>query len=145
MQEDQDQVVGAGEMNGFTIRCKGDNNEDEDVVVSDADAQVMANNCEYFQNVFAHGTREAEERVILKPDWASSTVKQLVQILTTWKTFAYSRELESFYLLEEAAQQILLNILFRAPTTCMLLESYTDLFVTQYNGAIERTKSGSGI
>eukprot|EP00985_Skeletonema_marinoi_P000911 scaffold368_cov137-Skeletonema_marinoi.AAC.2 len=113
MQKDQEFDV--GEMKGFTIRCRGDNNEDEDVVVSDADAQVMANKCEYFQNVFAHGTREAEERVILKPDWASSTVKQLVQILTTGKTFAYSRERESFYLLEEAAQQILLNILFRAP------------------------------
>jgi len=112
---EEDQVLDAGEVKGFTIRCKGDNNVYEDVVVSDADAQVMANNCEYFQNVFAHGTREAEERVILKPDWASSTAKQLVQLLTTGNITVRSRERESIFLLEEAAQQVLLNISFHVP------------------------------
>jgi len=113
MQEDQE--VDGGEMKGFTIRCKGNNNEDEDVVVTDADAQAMSNKCEYFQNVFAHGTREAEERIILKPDWASSTAKTLVQLLTAENTTVHIRERQSFHLLEEAAQQILLNISSRVP------------------------------
>ena len=113
MQEDE--VVDGGEVKGFTIRCKGIKNEDEDVIVSDADAKVMSRNCEYFQNVFAHGTREAEERVILKPDWASSTAKQLVKLITTGKMTLTirPRERESFHLLVEAAQQLLLDLSFR--------------------------------
>jgi hypothetical protein len=111
MQEDQE--VDGGEMKGFTIRCKGNSNEQEDVVVSDADAQAMSKKCEYFQNVFAHGTQEAEERIIRKPDWTSSTAKTIVQLLSEGNTTVHSRE--SFYLLEEAAQQILLNISPRVP------------------------------
>lgn len=111
MQEDQE--VDGGEMKGFTIRCKGNSNEHEDVVVSDADAQAMSKKCEYFQNVFAHGTQEAEERIIRKPDLTSSTAKTIVQLLSEGNTTVHSRE--SFYLLEEAAQQILLNISPRVP------------------------------
>ncbi len=68
--------------------------------------------------MFAHGTRGAEERVILKPDWASSTAKQLVQLLTTGQMSAQevkSCDRESWHLLQEAAQQILLNISLRVP------------------------------
>ncbi len=120
MQEDEAVEVEGGEVNvkGFTIRCKGNNNQDEDVIVSDADAHVISRNCEYFRNMFAHGTREAEDRVILKPDWASSTAKQIVQLLATGKIALTvrprSRREREFFLLTEAARQLLLNISFRA-------------------------------
>ena len=133
MQEDE--AVDGAEVKGFTIRCKGDNSEDVDVIVSDADAKVMSRNCEYFQNVFAHGTREAEERVILKPDWASSTAKQLVKLITTTSVQVQSCDRESFHLLQEAAQQILLNISLRVPDFVderhrvgALIQEQTDLF-----------------
>lgn len=72
------------EMMGFTIRCGANGDE---VVVSDEEAQAMAAECVYFKHVFAHGTKEAAECILIKPDWSKDTAEQLVQLLTKGKAF----------------------------------------------------------
>ena len=70
-------------MEAFTIRCGPDG---KDVHVSNSQAEQIASKCDYFKHVFAHGTSECEERVLLKPDWTIETTEALVQLITMGKT-----------------------------------------------------------
>jgi len=66
----------------FTIQCEGEGI----VVVGELEARKILARSEFFRNVFKHNTREAEERVVRKPDWSIETTTHIVQYLVTLKT-----------------------------------------------------------
>jgi hypothetical protein len=98
-------------MEGFIIRCGPGS---EEVVVTDAQAEKIAARCDYFKHVFAHGTKESMERILVKPDWSFWTTKSLVELIINSKTNIES--LDEFELLEVAAEQILLEIKLAIPS-----------------------------
>lgn len=60
----------------FTIRC-----EDGDFEVTEEKAGTVISNNDYFRSVFEHGTTEARNRVIIKPDWTRKTAASIVFLL----------------------------------------------------------------
>jgi BTB/POZ domain len=65
------------EVYAFTIIC-GDNMV---VRVSDDEAKILMQKCEYFCNVFSHNTKESDTRTIGKPDWTSETARLVINYL----------------------------------------------------------------
>ena len=98
-------------MEAFTIRCGPDG---KDVHVSNSQAEQIASKCDYFKHVFAHGTSECEERVLLKPDWTIETTEALVQLITMGKTELQDKR--SFELLTIAADQVLVKFNIAIPS-----------------------------
>ena len=61
----------------FTIKCQGG----EEILVGKQEARVLFHRIDYFRNVFRHGTREADSRLLKKPDWSLDTTKRIVAYL----------------------------------------------------------------
>lgn len=94
---------------GFRLICaKG-----EVIEVSSKQATVVALNCDYFQNVFRHGTVETKDRVLRKPDWSRSTALSLLQILSEGE--AKVRDTTTLTALADAANQTLVEIYVAPP------------------------------
>jgi hypothetical protein len=66
-------------VNAFTIECS----EGKTVHVDEKDAKKVLKRSEYFRNVFAHGTKESESRVIRKPDWTSQIAAFVIKAHTS--------------------------------------------------------------
>lgn len=90
---------------GFTIECR----DGETLLVSAPEAKMLFHdrNIEYFRNVFKHGTREADERVLKKPDWPLATAQRIVDLLTTKLVRVPVSDANEIVELHEAALQIL--------------------------------------
>jgi hypothetical protein len=94
---------------GFLIKC----GEDEEEVIVTAEIvtaeqfEKMGQNCDYFRNVFAHGTRESRDRILNKPDWSSATTKCIIELASTGATVG---GVSSYLQLVDAAPQILLEL-----------------------------------
>lgn len=97
----------------FVIDCSGDRLE-----IKGEDADFLLKNCEYFEHVFAHGTKESTTRVLPKPDWDIDTARNLVKLILT-QNFEYKDEhdRDTFLKLREAADQILLQYTILHPVS----------------------------
>ena len=89
-------------LGGFIIQC-----DDGGTVSVAADQAVkLFEKCEYFKNVFRHGTKENEEFVLKKPDWSTKTAQCIVDLLVNGST---STSIDKYPILLEAADQILVE------------------------------------
>ena len=90
---------------GFTIVCGNDN---EEVLVTADQATKAARKCDFFRNVFAHGTRESTDRILKKPDWSLTTAKCMIDLVSTGTTQV--GDFEAYVLLAEAAAQMCVEL-----------------------------------
>jgi hypothetical protein len=63
---------------GFVIVCEGG----DEICVADVETSNRFDECNFFKNVFRHGTLESEGRRIDKPDWTGVTAKGFVNLVT---------------------------------------------------------------
>jgi hypothetical protein len=100
MTEDFD-YIGTG---GFLIECQGG----ETVGVTKEQAEVVEQNCVFLQNCFRHGTLEAQNSKIRKPDWSLAIARHLIEALTKGSTTLPNLQL--YQELMEAGDQALLDL-----------------------------------
>ena len=100
MIEDYD-YIGNG---GFVLECR----DGECLGITKEQASKIRESSEFFDNCFRHGTIEASEGVIRKPDWSLGIVRHLIEVLTKKQTTVSS--LEIFQELMGAADQACLDL-----------------------------------
>jgi hypothetical protein len=93
--------IGTG---GFVIEC-----QDGDLLgVTKEQAEVVRNECVFFQKCFHHGMVESQENVVRKPDWTLAVARHLVEALTKGRTALSSLEL--YQQIISAADQALIDL-----------------------------------
>mmetsp|Transcript_14229 Transcript_14229/g.20395 ORF Transcript_14229/g.20395 Transcript_14229/m.20395 type:complete len:401 (-) Transcript_14229:1051-2253(-) len=90
-------------LGGFIIQC----NDGGTVSVTADQAVKLFEKCQYFKNVFRHGTKENEEFILKKPDWSTETAQCIIGLLVNGST---STSVDKYPILLEAADQILVEI-----------------------------------
>ena len=92
---------------GFVIECK----EGLKVGVSGEQAARLEARCEYFRNVFQHGTRETADRILVKKDWSVVTARIIIETLTTqFRHHVGVTSMHQLLELMEASDHILLDL-----------------------------------
>mmetsp|Transcript_23259 Transcript_23259/g.57275 ORF Transcript_23259/g.57275 Transcript_23259/m.57275 type:complete len:383 (-) Transcript_23259:218-1366(-) len=100
MIEDYD-YIGIG---GFVLECR----DGECLGITKEQSSEIRESSVFFDNCFRHGTIEASEGVIRKPDWSLGIARHLIEVLTKQQTTVSN--LEIFQELMGAADQACLDL-----------------------------------
>jgi hypothetical protein len=100
--EGDDSVVGPSE---FVIECKNG----EMVFVTAAQGKVVQSRCRYFRDLLAAGAKAGEGSVMKNPNWSVSTVRRLIELLTTGSTWI-DNDASCFAELSEVAEEAVVEL-----------------------------------
>ena len=94
--------IGAGD--GFLIECS----DGQVLGVTEKQAKVLTQNCEFFRNCFKHGTVETQHNLLRKPDWSLEIARHIAELVVKGCTTLATLELYSQFM--EATDQALLDV-----------------------------------
>ena len=63
------------------IICIACGDENEAVDVSEEDTQILVDKSDYFRAMFEHGTREAKQSIIHKPNWTKNVTENIFSLV----------------------------------------------------------------
>ena len=107
---------------GFVFECQ----DGEKLEVTSSQASELKEKCDYFENIFAHGTIEAQDLVVRKPDWTLATATNLVNLITTGSVLI--QKSVEYTNLAKAADQILLpGQILLLPPSCIQKQSISSV------------------
>jgi len=103
---------------GFVFECQ----DGEKLEVTWSQASELKEKCDYFENIFAHGTIEAQDLVVQKPDWTLATATDLVHLITTGSVLI-QKSVEYKNLAVAADQILLTGQILLLPPSCIQKQS----------------------
>ena len=101
----------------------------------------------FFRSLVAHGTIEASERIIEKPDWTAATTSKLLELLTVKETLV--SDIHEYEALKEASTQMLVDIKLCTPSYIKEDDTVTTTMkedvLFKYTHVLYDNKIGQGI